>query len=105
MNRRLVLAVIVAMMAGGLSASAHNEYRIIGTIAKVSATMLDVKQTRDGKMISIKMDGETEVLRDKKTIARSELAAGLNVVVDACGDSLKDLVANEIRIVAVPARK
>jgi hypothetical protein len=36
------------------------------------------------------MDNETIVSRDKKNVNRAELKAGLNVVVDARGDSLKD---------------
>ena len=89
MTRRLIIAIgIIAMMLAGAPAWAHDEYRIIGTVLKVSAGKLDVKQTKDGKTMSMKTDRETIVTRDKKKLSNTELKAGTNVVVDAQGDSL-----------------
>ena len=106
MMRRLVIVIgVVAMMLGVAPVWAHDDYRIIGTVLKVSAGKLDVKQTKDGKTISMKTDAATLVTRDKKKVSSAELKTGTNVVVDARGDSLQDLVVLEVRIVPAPAAK
>ena len=101
----MIAVGIVGMMLSVAPAWAHDDYRIIGTVLKVSAGKLDVKQTKDGKTISMKTDQATIVTRDKKNVAASELKVGTNVVVDARGDSLEDLVVLEVRIVPAPAAK
>ena len=106
MTRRLIIVIgVVAMMLGVAPVWAHDDYRIIGTVLKVSAGKLDVKQTKDGKTISMKTDAATIVTRDKKKVSSAELKTGTNVVVDARGDSLEDLVVLEVRIVPAPAAK
>ena len=106
MTRRLVTIIaLAALLISMASLSAHDDYRIIGTIAKVTAKTLDVKQTKDGKTISMTRDEATLVTRDKKTVSATELKTGLSVVVDARGDSLDDLLVLEVRIVPPPAKK
>jgi len=106
MFRRLAFATLVgALIAGTTALSAHDEYRIIGVISRVTATALDVKQTKDGKTVAMKIDSATVVTRDKKKVERSEMKAGLNVVVDASGDSLADLTVLEVRLVPAPTRQ
>ncbi len=106
MTRRFMIVIgVVAIMLGVVPVWAHDDYRIIGTVLKVSAGKLDVKQTKDGKTISMKTDAATIVTRDKKKVGGAELKAGTNVVVDARGDSLLDLVVLEVRIVPAPTAK
>jgi hypothetical protein len=102
---RFILVTLAVLTVGLVPALAHDDYRIIGTIAKVTATALDVKQTKDGKTIAMTLDSATLVTRDKKKVERAELETGLNVVVDARGDSLEDLVVVEVRLVPPPAKK
>jgi hypothetical protein len=103
--RRLAIAVVCMACCLVAAASAHDEYRIIGTVTKVSATSLDVKQSKDGKTISMRMNTETIVTRNKKKVDRAEVKTGANVVVDALGDSMKDLLVVEVRLVPPPAKK
>jgi hypothetical protein len=104
MLRRFVLMTVAVLTVGLVPALAHDDYRIIGTITRVTATALDVKQTKDGKTIAMKMDSATLVTRDKKKVERAALKTSLNVVVDASGDSLEDLVVLEIRLVPPPTK-
>lgn len=104
-SRLMILGVLAALAMGAAPAGAHDDYRIIGTIAKVTAKTLDVKQTKDGKTISMRTDEATLVTRDKKKVSATELRNGLNVVVDARGDSLEDLVVLEIRVVPPATKK
>ena len=98
-RRHMVVAVLAVLALGATTVTAHDDYRIIGIVEKVTAKTLDVKQTKDGNIISMQMNGETIVTRDKKKVDRAELKTGLNVVVDARGDSLKDLQVLEVRLV------
>lgn len=100
MTRRTMLGMLlIALAISGAPAMAHDDYRIIGTITKVAAKTLDVKQTKDGKIISMDMDDNTIFTRDKKKVDRKELKSGLSVVVDARGDSIDELLVVEVRIV------
>ena len=106
MTRRLMMAALLAgLVFGTAPVMAHDDYRIIGTIAKVTSKTLDVKQTKDGKIISMAVNGNTLVTRDKKKVDATELKTGVSVVVDARGDSLKDLLVVEVRIVPAAAKK
>jgi len=59
---------------------------------------MEVK-TKAGKTLSIAVNKETTISRDKKKVSAAELKTGLTVVVDAIGDSEADLVALDVRIV------
>jgi hypothetical protein len=104
-RRHMILGVLAVLVVGTAPAAAHDDYRIIGTIAKVTAKTLDVRQTKDGKTISMRTDEATIVTRDKKKVGAAELKTGASVVVDARGDSLADLVVLEVRLVPSPTKK
>lgn len=98
MRMVLRLAVAAALLAGGSAVSAHEDFRVIGTVTRFQDAKLDVK-SRNGKTTSIRLDRQTAITRDKKKVPPAELKAGLSVVVDAYGDTEDDLLALEIRIV------
>ena len=105
MTRRLALTIgIVAILLSVAPLSAHDDFRIIGTVLKVSDGKLDIKQTKTGKTFSMKTNQATVITRDKKKVTASDLKAGTNVVVDATGDSAEDLLVLEVMIVPVPAK-
>jgi dihydropteroate synthase len=54
---------------------------------------------KSGKTISIRLDKQTSISRDKKKVDRAALKAGQSLVVDAYGDTEDDSLAVEIRIV------
>jgi hypothetical protein len=95
---RLAIAMVIALLLAASAARGHDEFRIIGTITAVQPMRLQVK-SRDGKMLSIKVDAETLVYRDNKKVARTELKSGLFAVVDALGDTIEDSLALEVRII------
>lgn len=99
MIRIMVAGVLAALMLSVASLSAHDSYRIIGTVVKLSGTTLEVKQSKDGKTVAMEMTKTSRVTRDKKKVAAAELKAGTNVVVDARGDTILDLDVVEVRIV------
>ena len=97
MTRRGFAAAAALLLLGTLPFSAHEKFRIVGTVVKVQATQLDVKAA-DGQTYEIDMDAKTRVTRNKKNAALSELKAGRSVVVDALGHDMFDLVAVEIQL-------
>jgi hypothetical protein len=99
MQRIVLLAMSAIVVIGVGSVFAHDEFRIIGTIGAVKNAQLEVK-SREGKMVTMKVDGETLVYRDNKKVAATELRPGRHVVVDAIGDTMADLLAVEVRIIA-----
>jgi hypothetical protein len=105
MIRLKIAAALAVILVSATLLSAHENYRIIGTVTKVTAEKLDVKQTKDGKTISMFLEKTSKVTRDKKKVAVSELKTGLHVVVDARGDSMDDLDVVEVRIVPPPTKK
>lgn len=105
MIRFTVAGVLAALMLSVASLSAHDNYRIIGTVVKLAGTTLEVKQTKDGKVVDMEMTKTSRVTKDKKKVTSAELKAGIHVVVDARGDSSLDLDIVEVRIVPPPARK
>ena len=97
--RRLFLTVILAAFAAGSAVLfAHDNFRIIGTVASYKANQLAVKKA-EGQTVSIRLDKQTLITRDKKKVTPADLTAGLTVVVDAYGDYEDDSLALEIRIV------
>jgi hypothetical protein len=103
MSRRfMMVAVLVALTVGTSALFAHDDYRIIGVVERVTAKTIDVKQTKDGTVISMQLDADTIVTRDKRKVDRAEVKVGLHVVVDARGDSLDELTVVELRLVPAP---
>lgn len=99
--RRLFIAILATLtlsVLGSSWVSAHDEFRIIGTLTRVQSHQIDVKQ-KDNKTFYIKVDKNTLITRDKKEVPVSELKNGRSVVVQAPGDDETDLLALEVRLV------
>ncbi len=105
MNRRAILTVAASLCLSAIGLRAHDDYRIIGTVTRVSAPTIEVKQTKDARTIVMKMDSATIATRDKKKVPLTDIKVGQYVVVDAQGDSLDDLVVLEVRLVPQPAKR
>jgi hypothetical protein len=101
--RKTVFLALVLFGFFAVHAFAHDEFRIVGTISKVAKTQLQVTTT-DRKTYSIALDNQTLISRDKKKVSADELKLGRTVVVDAIGDSERDLLALEVRLVPAIAK-
>ena len=100
----IALVITAVLMLGVAPLWAHDNFRVIGTISKLQPTKLDVT-TKEAGTLSIAIDKQTVVWRDKKKVPASELKMGLSVVVDAYGDSDEDLLALDVTIVPPIAPK
>jgi hypothetical protein len=90
--------MVAALISISSFALAHEDFRVIGTVTSASDSHIQVRD-RDGKTLSIKIDKQTVIRKDRAEVAVDTLAAGNSVVVDALGDTEADLVALEIRVV------
>lgn len=104
---KIRLALTCALMLAVAPLSAHDKYRIVGTVTKLTADEITVKRdTKDNPIVEMDHDKNTKVTRDGKTAKISDIKVGSSVVIDALGDSILDLVALEIRLVpAIPSTK
>ena len=96
MTMRVLLATVLALGAGQVFA--HEDFRVIGTLTEYQDSRIEV-QSRDGKMTLIRLDRQTKITQDMKSVDATALEIGISVVVDAYGDSLEHLLALDIRIV------
>lgn len=102
-SRVIALAVVMTLLIASLPALAgsgvHEKFKIVGTVVKVQAGEVAVKAV-DGATYEIDMDDGTVVTdRQHKKLDRKELKAGLEVVVQALGHDMFDLVAFEVQLV------
>jgi hypothetical protein len=114
-NRAVELNTVDArtrVVTSAASSSAHVTFRVVGTIAKVTATKLDVTN-KDGRIVTMDLTRRTVIrrLKEEKKLPISALNAGQSVVVDAFNayaedpDDDSDLEALDIRIVPAISAK
>ncbi len=96
MRLRLLAVALVAMMAA--PALAHEKFKIVGTVLKVHAEQIDVKAV-DGATYEIDFPAHTPVMRKLEKVGRTELKAGVKVVVNALGHDMFDLEATDVQLV------
>ena len=103
---RLIAALLITAICVGASLSAHDRYRIVGTVTKITAGEITVRQVKDNTLVEMDHDKNTKVTRDGKAAKITDVKVGGSVVIDALGDSILDLVVLEIRLVPpIPVTK
>ena len=105
--RILAGALAALVLLAAMPLRAHDQFRFVGRLVATDLAKDRVSlrfKEFDGKeeTVWLKLTKDTVITRDKKTVAKTELKAGLNVVVDAEGDDYDTLDAIEIRIVPPP---
>jgi hypothetical protein len=100
----LLLAAALALSATAVRA--HDQFRFVGSILKADATknLISVKYTEYGgkeEVVDVKILATTKITRDGKAVPKSQLRAGVYVVVDALGCE-DDFDATAIKIVPAP---
>jgi hypothetical protein len=106
--RRVATALVImcVLVLFGSRAAAHDEFRFVGSIVKMDAAkgLVSVKYKEYGgkeEVVDVKIVATTKITRDGKAVPKSELRAGVYVVVDALGcEDEYDAVA--VKIVPPP---
>jgi hypothetical protein len=112
MMRRTFVAAVLALFVLTVTspaASAHEEYRLVGTLVKVEKTepalyVVSIKfkwapTDQEELVADVYVWSTTVITRDSKEVPASELKAGLSVVIDALGDDWMHSDALSVRIV------
>jgi hypothetical protein len=100
--RRILAIVALGALLSSTMVSAHEVFRIVGTIVKFEKWRLDVK-TADGEMFLILLQEYTPIERDKKRVTAKELKAGVGVVVEVVGDTPYDTDRYVASVTVVPS--
>jgi hypothetical protein len=97
--RRFHCALLFAALAflAGVPASAHEEFQVAGTIAKLDPDGIAVK-TAEGKIIAVRFGGPTRFWRGEERAPTVELKMGERVDIRAYGDTLEDLLALDVTL-------
>ena len=99
MRRLMMFTAAVILVAGAAQTRAHERFRIIGTVTRITATEIEVTTVKDNKTMVADVNKKTIFTRDKKKVPASTVKIGSSVVVDALGDDEFDLTAQEVRLV------
>lgn len=110
---RTIAAVLLLALATQAQLGAHEVFRFVGTIIKwdPKTQSIDVRTREewDGKVGEytrhIVLRPECRVMKLSAEVKRSELKAGLFVVVDAAGVDITDLEGTEVEIKVIPPAK
>ena len=101
--RKMFAIVVLAAMLSSTMLSAHEVFRIVGTIVKFEKFRLDVK-TADGEMFLIQLQEYTPIQRDKTRVTSKELKAGVGVVVEVVADTPYDADRYVAGVTMIPSR-
>ena len=82
MKSRILGATLAAAFAGGGIVGAHegHEHKVMGKVVAVSESKIEVEAT-DGKKVEAVLLATTKYLRDKATVARTDIKVGERVVI------------------------
>jgi len=104
MKRTVFAALFACALAPLVSAHEGHDHKIMGTIAAIHDTSVDVKAT-DGKTSTITLNDKTRILRGTTAMKIADLKAGDRVVVTATGGGKDPFVAKEVRLGGVTGPK
>jgi hypothetical protein len=97
---RTVLSLMAALAVAPLiSAHEGHDHKIMGTVAAVHDTSVDVKAA-DGKVSTITLNDKTKIVRGTTAMKAGDIKAGERVVVTATGGGKDPFVAKEVKLAA-----
>jgi hypothetical protein len=101
--KHTVLAVILALAVAPIAAAHEgHDHKIMGTVAAVHESSLDVNGA-DGKMSTVSLTDKTKIVQGKMAMKPTDIKVGDRVVVTATGGGKAPFVAKEVRLgAAVP---
>lgn len=99
MHKFLAPLAAVAALLSAVPAAAHDEKPVTGQVTAVTAKSIDIKTT-GGQVVTLEVDSNTRVMKDGKRLTPRDVKVGQSVKALGFGDSLKDLVAIDVTIMA-----
>jgi hypothetical protein len=96
---RIHAIVAAAVLFAAVPALAHEDVPVGGQVTAVTAKSIQVR-TKDGRVVTLEVDGNTRVMRDGKRLTPKDVKVGQTVKALGFGDSAADLVAIDVTITA-----
>jgi hypothetical protein len=90
-------SAIILSLAPFVYAHEGHDHKVMGTVAKIQDTQLEVK-TQDGNAVSVTLNDQTKILRGKQKAAKTEIKEGERVVVIYTTTKDKVSIAKEVRL-------
>ena len=84
-SRFLVVLAILAALTSPAVLLAHGKGHVMGTVASVDATHMDVT-TKDGKVVKVKLTDKTKFLKGDADATRDAVKSGMKVSVHLADD-------------------
>ena len=103
MKHRVLALMFAIALAPVASAHDGHDHKIMGTVAAIAGSSLDVRGT-DGKTTAISLTDKTKIIQGTTVMTRADLKTGDRVVVTASGGGKVPFVAKEVRLGATPQR-
>lgn len=97
--RKFLAPLAATILLAAAPAVAHDEMPVAGQVTAVSAKTIRVK-TKDGKTVTLEVDGNTRVMKDGKRLTAKDVKVGQSVKALGFGDNINDLVAIDVTITA-----
>ena len=91
--------IACAALLAAAPALAHDEKPVTGEVVAVKPASIQIKM-KDGQVVTLKMDGNTRVLKAGKRMTAKDVKVGQSVKALGFGDSMKSLVAIDLTITA-----
>ena len=111
MTRRLACMFVgffaLTLVADSAAAHPGHEHKVLGTVTMAAADHVMVKG-QDGKDVTVHINADTKVSRDKKAVKAADIKAGTRVVITAVTVKEKDvekMVAKTIELGPAPATR
>jgi hypothetical protein len=98
----LIIAIAVAGLAPLVLAHEGHDHRVMGTVARIQETQLEVKD-KDGKIVTVTLNDSTKILRGKQKAGKADIKEGERVVVTYVTNKDKISVAKEVRLAQASA--
>ena len=100
----VLLAVVAMMTMIPVSAHEGHKHTIMGTIASVQSSRIEIKVTT-GKTASVVLDDKTHILRGTARVKAADLKVGERVVATAIETKDKKMVAQDVRVAGAPMKQ
>jgi len=107
-RRLMVLSLLLAVMSAPSPLLAHDELGYTGTIQSVDAGVKHItvlyRESGKDQTVQLTMTTKTAITRDKKKVAKTVLAPGMHVKVQAYGCEGEEVDAIAIQILPAAAK-
>lgn len=101
-TRTIVTFTTLAVLLSGMTALAHPNHKVMGTVTMAAADHVMIK-TKDGKEHTVKVVKTTKVTREKKSMKAEDIPVGARVVATTVSD--ENMTAKTIEVGVVAAKE